>query len=75
MATGRCFSAAPSKLTMENFCSPHKYRYGNSSKPAYVEFSQGFNKDLGKAVSSTAYTPRYILTDVNYMTHPKTLNR
>ncbi|KAI3415661.1 hypothetical protein GPALN_005254 [Globodera pallida] len=48
--------------------------YGTSSSPSYVEFASTFSQDLGKAVSSTLYAPRYILTDINYITHPNTVN-
>ncbi|KAL3093349.1 hypothetical protein niasHS_005863 [Heterodera schachtii] len=48
--------------------------YGTSSSPSYVDFANTFSPDLGKAVSSTQYAPRYILTEINYITHPKTVN-
>uniref|UniRef100_A0A914CT96 Uncharacterized protein n=1 Tax=Acrobeloides nanus TaxID=290746 RepID=A0A914CT96_9BILA len=49
-------------------------QYGNSDSPDYVEITNEFDKDLGSAVGSTVYAPRYVATDVSYITHPKTIN-
>ncbi|OZC08479.1 hypothetical protein X798_04540 [Onchocerca flexuosa] len=48
--------------------------YGNSDSAPYVEITHLFDKDIGHAMSSTTYGTRYVTTDVNYITHPKTIN-
>lgn len=49
--------------------------YGSSDSAPYVEITHLFVKDIGRAMSSTTYGTRYVTTDVNYITHPKTVNR
>jgi hypothetical protein len=51
------------------------FSYGTSNSTPYVEFANEYTQDVGKAVGTTEYAPRYILTDVNFITHPKTANR
>lgn len=48
--------------------------YGSSDSAPYVEITHLFSKDIGRAMSSTTYGTRYVTTDVNYITHPKTVN-
>ncbi|CAD5215432.1 unnamed protein product [Bursaphelenchus okinawaensis] len=48
--------------------------YGSSTNEAYVEVTKEFQQDIGRAVGGTSYAPRYVTTDVKYITHPKTLN-
>lgn len=48
--------------------------YGNPKNEEYVSFTNEFNHDLGRAIGSTVYAPRYVNTDVSYITHPKTFN-
>lgn len=49
--------------------------YGSSDSAPYVEITHQFVNDIGRALGSTTYGPRYVTTDVNYITHPKTVNR
>ncbi|KHN76197.1 Transmembrane cell adhesion receptor mua-3 [Toxocara canis] len=48
--------------------------YGNSDSVPYVEVTDLFSKDLGRSIGGTVYGPRYVTTEVNYITHPKTIN-
>lgn len=48
--------------------------YGHSQNEAYVELTNEFQKDLGRSVGGTVYAPKYVTTDVSYITHPKTVN-
>lgn len=49
--------------------------FGNDKNDAHVEFSNEFQNDIGRAIGGTTYAPRYVNTDVSYITHPKTVNR
>ncbi len=49
--------------------------YGQPNNPAYVEMVDNFVKDVKKAVQQTSFAPLYITTDVDLITHPKTVNR
>uniref|UniRef100_A0A158RCP8 VWFA domain-containing protein n=1 Tax=Thelazia callipaeda TaxID=103827 RepID=A0A158RCP8_THECL len=48
--------------------------YGSSYSAPYVEITHLFSKDIGRSLGGTTYGPRYVTTDVNYITHPKTVN-
>ncbi|KAI1731796.1 calcium-binding EGF domain-containing protein [Ditylenchus destructor] len=48
--------------------------FGDKKKQSYVEFSELFEQDLGRAIGGTTYAPRYVNTDVSFITHPKTVN-
>ncbi|KAK0416184.1 hypothetical protein QR680_012332 [Steinernema hermaphroditum] len=48
--------------------------YGNPDSVAYVEITDEFSRDFGRTVGGTSYAPRYVATDVNFITHPKTVN-
>uniref|UniRef100_A0A183C216 EGF-like domain-containing protein n=1 Tax=Globodera pallida TaxID=36090 RepID=A0A183C216_GLOPA len=48
--------------------------FGDSSSSSYVELAQEFQRDIGRAVGSTSLAPRYVTSDVSYVTHPKAFN-
>lgn len=48
--------------------------YGNPKNEEYVAFANEFQQDLGRAIGGTTYAPRYVNTDVSFITHPKTVN-
>uniref|UniRef100_A0AC35GEY8 Notch n=1 Tax=Panagrolaimus sp. PS1159 TaxID=55785 RepID=A0AC35GEY8_9BILA len=48
--------------------------YGNDQNEKYAEFTNEFKNDVGRAIGSTSYAPRYVNTDVSFITHPKTVN-
>ncbi|GMS89863.1 hypothetical protein PENTCL1PPCAC_12038, partial [Pristionchus entomophagus] len=49
-------------------------QYGSEKSPTYVEFVDVFRKDIAKTFGGTSYAPRYVTTEMNYITHPKTVN-
>lgn len=62
-------------LTRDSEPLLYSSEYGNSDNIPYVEITHLFSNDLGRTIGSTSYAPRYVATDVNYITHPKTVNR
>uniref|UniRef100_A0A915EAS0 Uncharacterized protein n=1 Tax=Ditylenchus dipsaci TaxID=166011 RepID=A0A915EAS0_9BILA len=48
--------------------------FGSNQSAPYVQISNDFEKDMGKAIAPTVFGQRYITTDVSYITHPKTVN-
>ncbi|KAI1732442.1 adhesion G protein-coupled receptor E2 [Ditylenchus destructor] len=48
--------------------------FGNNRSAPYVELADEFRQDMGKAIGSTDIAPKYITSDVSYITHPKTVN-
>ncbi|VDN55231.1 unnamed protein product [Dracunculus medinensis] len=61
-------------LTRDSEPLLYSSEYGNSDNIPYVEITHLFSNDLGRTIGSTSYAPRYVATDVNYITHPKTVN-
>uniref|UniRef100_A0A914WTS8 EGF-like domain-containing protein n=1 Tax=Plectus sambesii TaxID=2011161 RepID=A0A914WTS8_9BILA len=49
-------------------------QFGQPSSARYVQIVDEFRKGMHQAVGGTAYAPRYVTTDVNFITHPKTVN-
>lgn len=62
-------------ITRDNEPLVYSSEYGNSDSVPYVEITDRFSKDLGRSIGGTEYAPRYVTTEVNYITHPKTINR
>lgn len=62
-------------LNKESTTLSYSSDYGSSDSASYVEITHLFTKDIGRTISSTTYGTRYVTTDVNYITHPKTVNR
>ncbi|KAK0416294.1 hypothetical protein QR680_012402 [Steinernema hermaphroditum] len=48
--------------------------YGAPNKPAYVEIVDAFVKGMKGAVGKTTSAPRYVTTEVDYITNPKVEN-
>ncbi|KAL3070193.1 hypothetical protein niasHT_039386 [Heterodera trifolii] len=48
--------------------------YGDSTSSSYVELVHEFQRDIGRAVGNTSLAPRYVTSDVSYVTHPKAFN-
>lgn len=48
---------------------------GKSKSVPNIEISKVFSNDMGRSIAGTSYAPRYVTTEVNYVTHPKTVNR
>uniref|UniRef100_A0AC34QH72 Uncharacterized protein n=1 Tax=Panagrolaimus sp. JU765 TaxID=591449 RepID=A0AC34QH72_9BILA len=61
-------------LNRDNQPLYYSSEYGNDKNEAYVEVTNEFEKDVGRAIGGTSYAPRYVNTDVSYITHPKTVN-
>uniref|UniRef100_F1KPJ6 Transmembrane cell adhesion receptor mua-3 n=1 Tax=Ascaris suum TaxID=6253 RepID=F1KPJ6_ASCSU len=61
-------------ITRDNEPLVYSSEYGNSDSVPYVEITDRFSKDLGRSIGGTEYAPRYVTTEVNYITHPKTIN-
>lgn len=77
--SSRCQPVDETELTFRVVAQGHRplfysSEFGDNSNEAYVELTKEFEQDLGRAVGGTVYAPRYVTTDVKYITHPKTLN-
>ncbi|CAJ0943046.1 unnamed protein product, partial [Mesorhabditis belari] len=48
--------------------------YGNDESPTYIEIVDTFKKDIARSFGGTSFAPRFVNTDVDYITHPRTVN-
>ncbi|ULU02771.1 hypothetical protein L3Y34_002395 [Caenorhabditis briggsae] len=61
---------------MEYDGEPIQYRtdYSKPDTPAHVEIVDAVKKSVGKIIGKTEFAPRFVTTDVNYITNPKVKN-
>ncbi|GMT19358.1 hypothetical protein PFISCL1PPCAC_10655, partial [Pristionchus fissidentatus] len=48
--------------------------YGNPTSASYVEVMDGFVKGVGDTLKKTEISPKYIASEINYITNPKVEN-
>lgn len=49
--------------------------YGSPKSPEYVEVLDNFVRGVGETLQKTSISPKYITSDINYITSPKVENR